>query len=75
MATLTPANRSVDWPDTYLASKLHTDNTNTAQALLEEVMSGMFTRVRLYSKYSYSEYSISTVIVCHPLQTMTASTH
>lgn len=39
MATLTPANKSVDWPDAYLASQLFMENANTAQALIEEVSS------------------------------------
>jgi hypothetical protein len=37
MATLTPANNSVDWPATYLASSLCQANATKAEALIEQV--------------------------------------
>jgi hypothetical protein len=37
MATLTPANASVDWPATYLASQLCQANATKAEALIEQV--------------------------------------
>jgi hypothetical protein len=37
MATLTPANASVDWPATHLASGLCQANASKAEALIEQV--------------------------------------
>lgn len=37
MATLIPANTSVDWPAHYLASSLALENTQRAELLVQQV--------------------------------------